>query len=151
MCQATGWWPCHGVVAPRVRYGRRFRLQQLICYRAELVGLNRPQLRVSDHSLTIDNDSEGKRGQAIAQRLGELNGAIATDEGRIIEVELFGELVYLVGLVRGDADKLKAARPKLALYAHEFGHLLAAWRTPGGPEIDHHHLTAPLSEALLLA
>ena len=49
-----------------------------------------------------------------------------------------------VCLIDGDADELQAFAAEFLLDADELGHLLAAGRAPGRPEIDDQQLALPL-------
>ena len=116
---------------------------------SSLSGLRTPSCGVRDGAAAVHDHGKRQRHHGVAQSLGELHRPEAANQRRIVETDLCCELPYFIGLIDGDADNLQTFRAEVCLRLDEFRHLFPTRRAPGCPEIDDHHLAAPLIDALL--
>jgi len=109
------------------------------------------KLSQHDLALRVDDDGERQCHDGIAERLRQLHRAVATDERRVVEADLLGELPHLDSVIDGDADKLQPFGAVGRLRLDEHRHLFLAGRAPRGPEIDNQQTPSPLRQALWMA
>src|SRR5450432_940469 len=97
--------------------------QQFVDNSVQFFGLERTELGMRNPALAIDNNGKGQCRKLVAQRFRQFHRTVAADERGVIEPELLGKLLDLVGLVDSDAHKLQAPSAVFVLGAHEFRHL----------------------------
>ena len=103
-----------------------------------------PDELAAQHTLAVDDVGLGKLEGSV--KVVALLVGIA--HGEQVDVVLF-EKILVGALVGVDADRhhLHTLALHLLLHLHQRRHFFDAGRTPGGPEIQHHHFAAKFVEA----